>query len=339
MKLRRRLSLPSVSLAVCIATAVLAAQEVRLRIGTVVPRGSLWHDTLQYIAQDWQRIVGPGLKVVIHPDSQLGDESDMVRKARGGIIDAVGLSSVGLSRIDDGVSCLQLPMMLESYEELDFVRERIAPLLERRIESRGFKVLHWADGGWVYVFTKQSARTPDDLRRLRLFTSAGDPETEQLYKEFGFNVVPHSATDLVPMLQAGKLDAFAMPPLFAQTQELFKLAPNMTDVRWVPLVGGTVITLKAWDRLPESKRDALLEAARKPGDRLRADIRRMGDVAVVEMQKRGLKVLELDAATRRAWQMEAEKTYPKLRGTYCPADVFDEVRRLRDEYRTNARTR
>jgi hypothetical protein len=41
---------------------------VRLRIGTVVPRGSLWFDTLQYIAQNWQRIVGPGLKVVIHPD-------------------------------------------------------------------------------------------------------------------------------------------------------------------------------------------------------------------------------------------------------------------------------
>lgn len=338
MKLPWRLFVAAVSLAASIASAVVAGQEIRLRIGTVVPRGSLWHDTLQYIAQDWQRIVGPGLKVVIHPDSQLGDEADMVRKARSGIIDAVGLSSVGLSRIDSSVSCLQVPMMLQSYEELDFVRERIAPELERRIESRGFKVLHWADGGWVYVFTKHGARTPDDLRRLRLFTSAGDPETERLYKEFGFNVVPYSATDLVPMLQAGKLDAFALPPLFAQTQELFKLAPNMTNVPWIPLVGGTVITLKAWGRLPESKRDALLEAARKPGERLRADIRRMGDVAVVEMQKRGLKVLDVDAATRRTWQTEAEKTYPKLRGTYCPADVFDEVRRLRDAYRTRAQT-
>lgn len=337
MKLRMGVSFTTVSLVVCLA-AVALAQEIRLRIGTVVPRGSLWHDTLQYIAQDWQRIVGSGLKVTIHPDSQLGDEYDMVRKARGGIIDAVGLSSVGLSHIDDGVSCLQVPMMLETYGELDFVRERIAPTLERRIESRGFKVLHWADGGWVYVFTKQGVRAPDDLRRLRLFTSAGDPETERLYKELGFNVVPHSATDLVPMLQAGKLDAFAMPPLFAQTQELFKLAPNMTDVRWVPLVGGTVITLKAWDRLPESKRGALLEAARKPGDRLRADIRRMGDVAVVEMRKRGLKVVEVDAATRRVWQVEAEKAYPRLRGTYCPADVFDEVKNLRDTYRRKAQT-
>jgi TRAP-type C4-dicarboxylate transport system substrate-binding protein len=276
--------------------------------------------------------------VVIHPDSQLGDEADMVRKARGGIIEAVGLSSVGLSRIDDSVSCLQVPMMLESYEELDFVRERIAPDLERRIEARGFKVLHWADGGWVYAFAKQPVHTPDDLRRLRLFTSAGDPETERLYKELAFNVVPFSATDLVPMLQAGKLDAFAMPPLFAQMQEVFKLAPNMTDVRWVPLVGGTVITLKAWDRLPADKRGPLLEAARKPGERLRADIRRMGEVAIVEMQKRGLKVIAADPAARRLWQLEAEKAYPRLRGTYCPADVFDQVKTLRDAYRARVKS-
>ena len=339
MKSPRGLFGIAVSIILAAVTVVLGLQEIRLRIGTVVPRGSLWHDTLQYIAQDWQRIVGPELRVVIHPDSQLGDESDMVRKARGGIIDAVGLSSVGLSRIDDGVSCLQMPMMLESYEELDFVRDRVAPHLERRIEARGFKVLHWADGGWVYLFTKQGARTPDDLRRMRLFTSAGDPETERLYKEFGFNVVPYSATDLVPMLQAGKIDAFALPPLFAQLQELFKLAPRMTDIRWVPLVGGTVITLKAWERLPEGKRGALLEAARKPGDHLRAEIRRMGEVAVVEMQKRGLAVVAVDAATRRAWQVEAEKAYPRLRGNYCPADVFDEVKALRDEYRAKAPAR
>jgi TRAP-type C4-dicarboxylate transport system substrate-binding protein len=323
---------------VTVVTAGLAAQDMLLRIGTVVPSGSLWHDTLRYIAQDWQRIVGPGLKVVIHPDSQLGDEMDMVRKARSGIIDAVGLSTVGLSRIDSSVSCLQVPMMLESYDELDFVRERIAADLERRIEARGFKVLHWADGGWVYVFSKQPVRTPDELRRQRLFISAGDPETERLYKELGFNVVPFSATDLVPMLQAGKLDAFTLPPLFAQTQELFKLAPNMTDVRWVPLVGGTVMTVTAWERLPASKREALLDAARKPGERLRTEIRRMGDVAVVEMQKRGLNVVTADPAARRAWQVEAEKAYPRLRGTYCPADVFDEVKALRDAYREKTKT-
>ena len=63
----------------------------------------------------------------------------------------------------------------------------------------------------------------------------------------------------------------------------------------------------------------------------------MGDVAIVEMQKRGLKVVEVDAATRHGWQLEAEKAYPRLRGSYCPADVFDQVKTLRDAYRAKAK--
>jgi TRAP-type C4-dicarboxylate transport system substrate-binding protein len=332
-----RLAAITLALAVASGTALLLAQ-VRIRAGTIVPRDTLWHRTLEYIAQDWRRLVGPGLDMKIYPGGQLGDEIEMVRQARGGAIQVVGLSSVGLSRIDDGVSCLQVPMMLQSYDELDYVRDRVAPALERRIEARGFKVLHWADGGWVYAFSKQPVRTPDELRRLRLFTSAGDAETERVYKDLGFNVVPTSATDMIPMLQAGKLDAFAIVPLFAQVQELYKLAPHMTNVKWTPLVGGTVITMKAWDSLPDAQKPALLEAARKPGARLRNDIREQDRLAVQEMQKRGLDVVQVDPATLRLWQAEAEKAFPKLRGRYCPADVFDDVKRLRDEFRARATT-
>jgi TRAP-type C4-dicarboxylate transport system substrate-binding protein len=328
--------------AACVAGATLvgdARGTVRIRIGTIVPQGSLWHQTLQYIAQDWRRIVGPDLNIVIQPGGQLGDETELVRKARTGMIDAVGLSSVGLSRIDESVSCLQVPMLLSSYEELDYVREQIASELERRIEGKGFKVLHWADGGWVYLFSRSGATTPDDLRAMRLFTSVGDPETEKLYKEMGFKVVPMAATDLIPQIQTGKLDAFAMPPLFVQVQQLFRLAPNMTNVRWTPLVGGTVITLDAWKRLPATHHDALLQAARKAGERLRPEIRRMGEASVHEMQKRGLKVIEVDARVRALWQKEAESAYPRLRGRACSADVFDKVVRLRDEFRAKAGTK
>ena len=53
---------------------------------------------------------------------------------------------------------------------------------------------------------------------------------------------------------------------------------------------------------------------------------------------RAVLFLAVDAPTRRAWQVEAEKAYPKLRGTYCPAGLFDEVRKLRDAYRTKVQT-
>jgi TRAP-type C4-dicarboxylate transport system substrate-binding protein len=336
----RALTIARLGVALCLAAALVAPMagqgSIRIRLGTVVPKGSLWHETLLRLAQDWRKIVGPRLELTIYPGGQLGDELEMVRQARQGRIQAVGLSSVGLSRIDSSVACLQVPMLLDSYAALDYVRDRVAPDLEKRIEAQGFKVLHWADGGWVYAFSKQPARTPGDLRRMKLFTASGDPDTESLYKNLGFNVVPLSLTDLITSLQTGMLDAFATVPLFAQLQESYKLAPNMTNVRWTPLVGGTIIALRAWDSLPDEHKAALLDAAHKQGNVLRGEIRRMDEVAIQEMQKRGLKVIDLDAASRREWQTEAERAYPQLRGRYCPADMFDRVVRLRDEFRKSA---
>jgi len=50
------------------------------------------------------------------------------------------------------------------------------------------------------------------------------------------------------------------------------------------------------------------------------------------MQKRGLNVVPVDHASWRSRTLEA---YPRLRGRYAPADLFDEVERLRDEFRAS----
>jgi hypothetical protein len=47
-------------------------------------------------------------------------------------------------------------------------------------------------------------------------------------------------------------------------------------------------------------------------------------------------VIHADAATVAEWRKEAEGVYPKLRGGQIPAELFDQVRKLRDEYRAAA---
>jgi TRAP-type transport system periplasmic protein len=314
-----------------------AQTAVQVRMATVVPQGSLWDESLQYIRQEWTRISGGSIQITVYAGGTQGDEAESVRKVSRGQLQAVALSSVGLSRIDAGVACLQLPLLFDSYAELDYVRDGLAEALEKRIEARGFKVLNWADGGWVYAFAKTPVRTPEDLRARKLFTSAGDAESERLYKRFGFRVVPLSLSDLITSLQTGMIDAFTSVPLFALLNESYKLAPNMTDVRWAPLVGGTVVSATTWERIPAATRPALLAAARTAGDRLRGDIRKMDVDAVKQMEGRGLKVTPVDTSTRAAWQKTAEGTYAALRGDYCPADLFDDVLRLREAARKQAR--
>ena len=316
-------------------TSVLQAQPIRIRIGTVAPQDSPWHETLKQLRQDWHRISKGAVRVQIYPGGVLGDGPEMVRQVRSGRIQAVALTSAGLHQIDSGISCLQIPLMFDSYEELDYVRARISNQLEKRLEERGFKLLLWGDAGWVHSFTAQPARTPDDLRRLKLFTHAGDPEMESLYKEFGFRVVPLSLTDMITSFQTGMIEAVSLPPLFALLNESYRLAPNMASLRWIPLVAGTVISLKTWEQIPEELRPGMLEAATRAGDLLRDEIRQMDGDAVAEMEKRGLRVIQLNQAELDSWRKEAEEAYPQLRGRYAPADLFDQVRRLRDEFRSH----
>ena len=79
---------------------------------------------------------------------------------------------------------------------------------------------------------------------------------------------------------------------------------------------------------------ALLAAAERAGKEIRASSRKESAEAITAMQKRGLKVQEVSPAVLEQWRKEVEKTYPEIRGRLVPADVFDEVQRYLQEYRS-----
>jgi len=47
-----------------------------------------------------------------------------------------------------------------------------------------------------------------------------------------------------------------------------------------------------------------------------------------------LTVVKPDAAALAEWRRQTEAIYPKMKDKMIPADLFEEVRRLRDEYRS-----
>ena len=92
------------------------------------------------------------------------------------------------------------------------------------------------------------------------------------------------------------------------------------------------------DRIPAAQQAEFLKAAAAAAQRVRAEVRQMGDDAVVEMQKRMLNVIRLSAAEQTLWRKEAEAAYPRLRGGAIPEDLFDEVMRLHNEFRAKRKT-
>ena len=203
---------------VCAFSGVGRAQKsdkVEIIMATLAPTDSEWYKVMENMGAEWKRISNGSVILSIRAGGVVGDDPDAVRRLRSGSIQAAGLTSAGLGDIDLGVAALQIPMMFDTYEELDYVRDRIAPKLEKRIEDKGFLVLNWGDAGWVRFFSTKRIQRIDDLRKLKLFVWAGDPNEEELWKTNGFRAVPLASTDIVQQLETNGLEAVPITALYA----------------------------------------------------------------------------------------------------------------------------
>jgi TRAP-type C4-dicarboxylate transport system substrate-binding protein len=321
-----------------ILTGLLSAEAAnapaRIRLGTLVPKGSSAFRHLQVMGEKWRQAPGGGAALTIYPDGTMGGEADMVRRMRVGQLQAGALTVVGLSEIERAVTGLQyMPMMFRTLEEVDWIGQQLQPQLEARLREKGFEVLSWGDAGWVRFFSKQPVLTPDDLKKQKLFVWTGSPEAVDIYKSGGFNPVPLDTIDILPNLQTGLITAVPLPPFYALAGQVDTTAPNMLELNWGPLVGATVITRKTWDALPAEAKPVMKAAALEAGNQIKADNRREATEAVDAMKKRGLTVHPVTSAMEAEWRASAESVYPRIRGRLVPADIFDEVVRLLEKYR------
>lgn len=315
-----------------VAPAASAQTPPLVKVGTLVPEGSSLHVILKEMGEKWKQAPGGGAQLRFYAGGVLGDEPAMVQKMRVGAIQGGVFTVVGLAQIDPSVYCLTVPMMYRSYEELDYVWEKMKPALEERFRQKGFEILNWADAGWVTFFSKEPVLLPDDLKRRKFFVWAGDNKMADLWKSAGYSPVPLASTDILPGLQTGLINTFSATPLSALSFQWFALAPHMTEMKWAPLIGGTVLAKKAWDQVPEASRPALRLAAGEAEHRMK-DLRSDNDKAVGIMKEKGLTVHPISAEQHAQWQKTIEDAYPRLVETFVPADVFQEAMKHRDAYR------
>ena len=309
------------------------AQRVTVKLGTVAPERSPWYNSVKRIAQRWEEVSDGKVKLKIYAGGVAGDEEDMLRKIKIGQLHAATITGVGLAQVAKSTVALQIPMLMRSYEELDYVRSKLKGRIEKDLEEAGFIVLNWGDAGWVHFFSKKPAEVPADFRDMKIMVGAKDATAEAAWKRAGFTPVPIATTDVLQGLQTGLVDAFAAPPIFALSSQWFGLAKHMVPVKWSPLNGATVISKRRWEKIPPDLQKKLMEIAEEEGEKSKEEIRALGDKAVEAMKERGLVVHELTEAERAEWEQAAQEAYPAVRGEVIPAELFDRVRQLAAEYR------
>ena len=320
------------ALAASLMTGSLLAAGGPMKLGTLAPDSSIWAATLREMGDACSRRTAGRVTVRVFAGTA-GSEEQMLRSLRiTQTLQAAQLSAITLGSMDDAFNVFGLPMFFESYEELDRVIEKLGPTLEQRLERQNLKVLNWGYAGWVHVFSRTPVRTVADLKRLKLFTSAGDGRMAGWYRDNGFNPVPVDASQMLASITTGMIEAIPATPLSALMFRWFDHAPYMLDVGIAPLVGATVMSMQAWNAMAPGDQQTVLDAAHAAGVRLRSEVPRLDEEAIARMKAGKLTVTTGNAAE---WRAAADQLGSAMRTRLVPADVYDLARRERDAVRAS----
>ena len=323
-------------LMLCAAGA--ASAQTTIRLASPAPLGSVWHKALKQFEADVKTATAGRVIVRVIGAAQ-DDEATMISNMKIGRQHAASITAVGLASVDSAFNIFTIPMFFASYDEYRAVRAKMEPMLKSKLEAKGLVLLNWGDTGWVYLFSKNPVSNVDELKKSRLYTSAGDDQFVQLYKQNGFNPRPLPFAEVQSGLLTGLLDAVPSTPLATLAFQWYRNVPNMIDLGVGPLAGATVVDAKIWSSISEPDRQQVVAVAKKIQDGLERDVPQQDDQARVEMVKRGLKVSTPDAAAAKGFRDMADKFAASMKGLIVPAEVYDQGLRERETFRKSRATK
>lgn len=332
--LRRLLPL---ALALLVTGAAPVGQaKTTIKLATLAPDGSAWEKALEEMRAQVSEGTGGDVRIRIYPGGVAGDDSDMVRKIRINQLNAAAVTTNGLAGIDPWFNVFSIPLFFDSYDEFLYVLEKMTPELTRRIEEQGFQLLHWGHAGWVHLFATEPIHSVDDLRKVKMFTWAGDDRVSEVWKENGFNPVPLSSTDIMVSLQTGMIQAIPTTPYAAVAMQWYRHTPYMMGLGVAPLMGGTIVSQKTWDKLSPEERQVFQDAADNVAAILSSEVPKLDADAVKEMESRGVTVVNPRSEEERAeWETAARSFAESMKKATVPPDAYDMAVKFRDEFRNS----
>lgn len=301
------------------------SRPIIIKLATVAPEGTEYYNLLLEMGQRWQQETNGQIQLRIYPNGVVGGERDTIRKMRVGQIQASAMSSIGLAELTDQIQAFTLPMGFKNYNEIDRVKNAMFGDISDGLSQSGFKLLFLVDIGWVYWFSTEEISVPQDLMDAKIYTTAGDYVTVELFKKFGFNAVPVSETDILTSLQTGMINSMQTVPILSLSSGWSALMPNMLDLKWGAFVGAVIVDERVWKKIKPEHQKIMMDIAHDIGKKYQKSGREMEKKAIDVMQQYGMKIKTPSDEEIAIWNDFKDEITPDVIDTFLSTDIYEKV--------------
>jgi TRAP-type C4-dicarboxylate transport system substrate-binding protein len=327
------------ALTLCLGFGAVTTSAVQLKIATLAPDGSDWLEEARAGAEKIAERTSGRVTVRFYPGGTMGNEIAVMRKIRVGQLHGSAMTAGTLATIYPDMQIYSLPLLFDSYQEVDHVRQQIDKKLLANLAEQGFISFGLIEGGFAYLMSGEEVRGIADLKSRKAWLPEGDSIGRAVFEAAGVSPIPLPLTDVLTGLQTGLIDTVAGPPIAAVALQWFTKVKYITDMPLIYTYGTLIVSEKALSRISAEDRKVIDEVFRGVCANLDKSGRTENDESMEALIRQGMEIVEAPAASMEEWRQLATKATEQLvsDGDFSK-EMYAEIVAIRSSFRSQQAT-
>jgi TRAP-type transport system periplasmic protein len=268
------------------------------------------------------------LTVELFPDSQVGDDLEMMNGLQSGTLEMTFPSTSPAVSFVPELGVFDLPFLMPDVEAADRVLDsELGDELLAEFDGSGMKALTWAENGFRNVTNSQHPiESPEDLEGLDMRVMENEIQVT-IWESLGANPTTMAFGEVFSALEQGVVDGQENPWVTNLTSNFWEVQDYGSETRHVYTPFLMMIGEDFFDGLDEGDQELIEQAAEVTRDYQRTVAREMDEWARSEFEATGSEVNVLDEDQLEEFRVATEEVYDQW-APELGEDFVDEVREL-----------
>ncbi len=244
---------------------------------------------IRQFADDVEKASGGALKITVHSAGSLIKHPEIKNAVRRGLVPIGEVLMSRLSNEDPVFGVDSIPFLATNYDEARKLWQASRPVIEKKLEKQGLKLLFavpWPPQG---IYAKKELKSVADMKGLKM--RAYNVMTENLARLAGAVPTQVEVPDIPTAFATGRVEAMITSPSTGANSKAWDFVKYFHHTQaWLPK-NMVIVNARAFARLPEEQRKALLEAAKKAEERGWQMSMKETDEKIAVLKKNGMTVV------------------------------------------------
>jgi TRAP-type C4-dicarboxylate transport system substrate-binding protein len=310
-----------------------ADPEYEIKLATLAPENSSLMRIFKAMNSDLLEETEGRVGFKIFSGFALGDERDVFRKLRIGLIHAATFTSTFLSHTNPDMRILQVPFLFNSYQEVNYILDEEREYLNQGFSRRGYEILGWSEVGFIHIMSTVPISNVPDLKGKKVWARANSPMANAVFAKAQVSPVSIGTPDVLIALQTNLLEVVYNSPYYALITQWYSRIKYINDLPLAYIGGALIISKKALSRLSPQLQETVKRVCRKHLQLLTEKTRKDNAQALSVIYKRGVKKITPDQKEsegfKEIWNQAIEDIDPKL----LSRDYLNAIKVKLEEYR------